>query len=260
MNKKPNYALATAMTLILALGGCGLDQNLTGSTGSEDASVAADSSERLTVSFWSSAPAGKTMGGDKAQKEAEKAAEEAAKEAERAEREAAKEAKKAEREAAREAKKADDEAEDGNGDNVSVTVNADGSQTASAVIGPEGGKIEIRDEGSRNGSHDDQRIRFHVPEGSLTEATLISMTVFGNTLSTLVIAFEPDNTAFDPPAKLQVHLGKDLIDIDVDGLYARHIHGSGESENVKVKTSGKVKKNFMFEIDIFGFSRYSLGK
>ena len=321
--------ILTMATLMSMLASCGVEKRPTGGSAGDGSAMTAETG--AVISFWSPAPAGKTLGGgtaaqdaaekaaelarkadeaEKAVKEAEKAgkkavklAEKAAKEAEnaaknapRADREsvkdagrdaveaakdaakdaveaakaAAKEAEKAAEQAAKAAEDADADAEDAedadaeDDDAEDDDAEDDGtssseSLTATRLIGPEGGKIELKDRGSDARSHDDLTVRFHVPEGSLDEATQITMTVHGRSLSTLQIEFGPANTQFDPPAKLQVHLGKDLVDLDVDDLRARHTDSNGKSENVKIQTAGKVKRNFSIQIEVSSFSRYSLG-
>ena len=128
----------------------------------------------------------------------------------------------------------------------------------SAVIGPDGGTLEIRSEGEKRGSNDDVRVMFIVPEGSLTAPVEIVMTVEGRFLSELKISFGPDGTSFDPPAKLRIHLGKDLLDLDPFDITATHEHGD-EEETVVVETSGRSVRNYRLELDVTGFSRYSLG-
>ena len=259
--------------LSLALTGCGLDGAPTSpDTDSADllASTAIDG-ERMAITFFSVTPAGKTLGskGSKEEKEAEKEAKKAEKEAKKAEKEAEKEAKKAAREAEKEAAKADREAErearkaDREDDDAEQndedggTVVESSSATVSALIGPEGGKLQFVDRGDRGG-HDDLTVKFIVPEGSLAEPTLITMEVVGRTLSTLAIYCQPTGTGFDPPAKLQIRLGKDLVDLPLGGLLVAHTPSDGDTVPMEPDVEQR-NSVFKIEVEVLGFSRYSLG-
>ena len=133
----------------------------------------------------------------------------------------------------------------------------------SGLIGPDGGTLEIVDEGDKWGPNYDVKVRFIVPEGSLAELVQITKTVNGRFLSELEIGFAPSGTEFDPPAKLQVHLGKDLLDLDPFSVTAKHHHGDrdgdDDDDDVEVEMSGTSVRNYKLELDVLGFSRYSLG-
>ena len=298
--------LSLLVAAALTLPGCSTDVAPTASSEVGPAvaadAVTAPEADRVALSFWSTAPAGKALGGDNAAKELEKAAKKAEKAAEKAEEAAEKAAEKAEEaaeraakkaekaarlaeraadeatrnaaeraeEAAEEAAKAADEAaeaaeaaeEAGNAAreaaDLAGAIDLQGVRTASATIGPEGGTLLVELEGPARNSHDDLRVRFHVPEESLSGPEDITMEVIGSTLSELVIVFSPKGTDFDPAAKLQVHMGKDLVDIDIIDLQVRHTYGDGSSKSAAVQADKKVKSNFGFVITVLGFSRYSL--
>ena len=196
MTTRPITALAIASSvLLLTLASCSHEQSPNGATGdiSDSGLSTAIDTGRMVVSFLSTAPAGKTLGGGRqpraespkdrkdADKQAKKAQEEADRLAAAADRQAAKATKEdrnarkeadrltaaADRLAAQAQKQADrlaaqrdghDDASSGPGDALTV----------SAVIGPDGGTLEIRSEGEKRGSNDDVRMMFIVPEGSLT--------------------------------------------------------------------------------------------
>ena len=284
-----------AAALAFALAGCGLEQSPTSTARdtADDGLVAAVDSERMVISFSSTAPApaGKTRGADaKAQREADRLAAQAQREADRLAAQADRQAAKADRQAAqaldKQAKQAQRAADrltaeadrlaaqaQRQADRLAAQANGNGAAateagdplTVSGWIGPDGGKLEISSEGDKRGSSDDLKVKFIVPEGSLAEPVEIVMSVKGRFLSELEIGFGPSGTTFDPPAKLQVHLGMDLLDTDPFSVTAKHRSGDNDDDDdddgddVEVELSGTSVRNYILELDVVGFSRYTLG-
>lgn len=132
------------------------------------------------------------------------------------------------------------------------------------------------------GTRDDLEVEFTVKAGGLDQATTITMTVYGNKLSDLVLAFEPDGLVFNQPAKLAVKIGAERIDrslLDLQALLlpfadlqAYHDHdGTVDSAIItSVKTYlyvlllGEVESQpplydyARIKVDVPGFSRYGL--
>ena len=121
-------------------------------------------------------------------------------------------------------------------------------------IGKRGGRLEVEDRGGPGGK-DDLKITFTVPRNALDDEEEITMRVYGRYLSELVVAFEPSGLVFLKDAKLKIHLGKDLIDLDLNDVKGEHHYGDGSSEEADLKIARDD-----IEVKISGFSRYSLGR
>lgn len=123
---------------------------------------------------------------------------------------------------------------------------------------------------------DDLLVRFWVPEGALEEGAdptstnyatgdiadpdevLITMAVFGNTLSELIVDFGPGGLLFDPNSWLSLSLGWDLVDIPAEGLVVWHIHDDGMIEQAEVVVR-QTDSGIKIHVVVPGFSRYSMG-
>lgn len=134
----------------------------------------------------------------------------------------------------------------------------------------------------RRGVRDDLEIRFTVHAGDLSESTTITMTAYGNTLSDLVLAFEPHGLVFNSPARIDLKIGAERVDrslLDLQALLlpfgdveAYHDHdGDVETAHiVSVRTFIRVLFKdvetfnlLLFDyaqiaVDVPGFSRYGL--
>ena len=133
-------------------------------------------------------------------------------------------------------------------------------RTSSKLIGAAGDTLLVKDENGR-GTKDNLRVVLKVPENALAADELITMTVYGETLSDLVVEFAPGGLEFLIPAKLKLILGSKLIDAPIDeAVHVRHIHDDGTTENARViffteKDNGRIR----FKAEVPGFSRYSMG-
>jgi hypothetical protein len=160
----------------------------------------------------------------------------------------------------------------------------EGGKTTSRLFYPDQtSSMKVQDlEGA--GTRDDLEIEFRVPAGALNRPTKITMTVYGNKLSDLVLAFEPDGLVFNKPAQLKLKIGAERIDrslLDLEtlllpfaDLQAYHEHdGSVENAAItSVKTYiyalllGEVESPLplgvydyaRIEVSVPGFSRYGL--
>lgn len=139
-------------------------------------------------------------------------------------------------------------------------------------FGYAGGKFDIA-EPNGHGHADDLEVGFWVPVGAVggtnaadpfaptdtaADSVYITMTVYGNTLSTLIVEFEPDGFEFVIPALLGLRLGWDLVDMDLDDLVVWHIHGDGTAEPAEIEII-KSDRNATILVDVPGFSKYSGG-
>jgi len=143
------------------------------------------------------------------------------------------------------------------------------------------GSIEIY-EAEGQGVKDDLRVTFSVLPGALPSAEFISMTVFGQSLSNIVAAFQPSGLVFRKEAVLELGLGIERMDMSLSSLLVWHIHGDGSVEQARiiaihqyVEENGELREvnvtsdiadmdeddaDFItIEIAVPGFSRYALG-
>lgn len=133
------------------------------------------------------------------------------------------------------------------------------------------------------GVRDDLQVEFRVGSGSLTEATTISMTVYGNTLSDLILAFEPSGLVFADAAQIRVAIGAKRVDrslldlvglvLPFSGLEAEHTTSDGETDSARITSVRTFIKLLFATVETFdlllydyavicvevpGFSRYGL--
>lgn len=129
-------------------------------------------------------------------------------------------------------------------------------------IGPDGGKLQVGTRAGKGGQ-DDIKAQLHVPELALNEPTELTMELQGNTLSTITLVFGP-SLVFEQPARLNVFLGRDAVDLDLDTVVALHVTGDGDGdgapdliEEVPIRMARGIK-GLEVQILVPGFSRYSL--
>lgn len=132
-------------------------------------------------------------------------------------------------------------------------------RTISKVFDANHNGMEIFDNNGTDHQLDDIIVFFTIPDHALDHSVEISMTVYGNTLEDMVIAFEPGGLNFLHHATLGLHLGHNLVHTPLDQLAAWHEHDDGSVEEADIfwlrVTHAKVK----MKIAVPGFSRYSPG-
>ena len=138
---------------------------------------------------------------------------------------------------------------------------ADEVRTVSQWVKPHGkAQLFIQDVNSPLTNDDNLQVTLIVPSGAVNERVKITMTVYGNYLSDLVIAFQPGGLVFDESATLKVGIGGALVDVDPDGLTVWHEYGNGNVEEARL-TGTKTWNDLMwfeFNAEVPGFSRYGL--
>lgn len=125
------------------------------------------------------------------------------------------------------------------------------------VFGVEGGELEI-EKTNGEGITDDLKVIFRTAEGALTEDVLITMAVYGETMSDLVVAFGPSGLVFLVEAELDIRLGRERVDMNLEELIVWHIHDDGlvEMATHRAKDWGDIVR---IQVDVPGFSRFSMG-
>jgi hypothetical protein len=121
------------------------------------------------------------------------------------------------------------------------------------------GGIKVIEQNGK-GLQDNLSVTFTVPEQGVAEPVEITMTVIGQTLSELVVAFEPGGLVFLQEAQLTIEIGMDLVDVDFAGLTVYHQYSDGTREettllNLQTKANGQV---LQIQASVPGFSRYGL--
>lgn len=135
---------------------------------------------------------------------------------------------------------------------------AEGETVSELFTAKGGGKLGFADD-NRSGSGDDVGVTFRVSRKALDADVTIHMTVYGNTMSNLVVAFEPGGLIFREDAELEIQLGADLIDLDTKSIVVHHTYNDGTVEEAVVYSSEYSEKAFKIKVAVPGFSRYSLG-
>lgn len=100
-----------------------------------------------------------------------------------------------------------------------ATIPAAGKTTSKTFYPDQTASMKIQDLNG-SGTRDDLEVVFTVEAGDLSKRTTIIMTVYGNKLSDLVLAFEPDGLVFNKPAKLAVKIGAQRVDRSLLDLQA----------------------------------------
>jgi len=134
------------------------------------------------------------------------------------------------------------------------------ARTSSELIGAKGGTVYIKDENGK-GTKDNLVAILKVPADALVADELITMTVYGDKLSDLVVEFAPGGLEFLSPATLVLRLGLKLVDVSLhQAVQIKHIYHDGTVEDVEVifaaeKRDGRIR----MKVKVPGFSRYALG-
>lgn len=162
-----------------------------------------------------------------------------------------------------------------------ATIPAAGKTTSKTFYPDKTASMKIQDLNG-SGTRDDLEVEFTVAAGDLSKRKTITMTVYGNKLSDLVLAFEPDGLVFNHPAKLAVKIGAERIDrslLDLQALLlpfaslqAYHDHdGTVDSAVItsvktyiwllllgETETPPPLYDYARINVDVPGFSRYGL--
>lgn len=137
----------------------------------------------------------------------------------------------------------------------SATFKTKEGRTVSGDIGVEGGKLCVVERGG--GPEDDLIAEFKVPAGALEQTQHITMTVYGDLLSELVVGFQPSGLEFLKSATLELTVGIDRVDVSGETLVIWHIYEDGTAE--EAMATAVLKKNgnsLVIQVVVDGFSRY----
>ena len=120
-------------------------------------------------------------------------------------------------------------------------------------------QIYLSDLNDGNTIDDDLYVSLTVPSRAVDHEVLVTMTVIGNRLSDLVIAFQPGGLVFNIPATLWVKMGTELVDLETTDLAVWHEYEDGSIEETTMHTSKIFEKgSYEFTAEVPGFSRYGL--
>lgn len=133
------------------------------------------------------------------------------------------------------------------------------SRTISGVIDAAGGRLTVRDMGPTNSPKDNLRAILEVPAGALDAPVEITMTLIGETLSELTVAFAPAGLVFLTPAELKVNVGNNLADLPVTQIRVDHVYADGTVESDVLTSVGNTGSTDSVYATVPGFSRYSMG-
>lgn len=163
-----------------------------------------------------------------------------------------------------------------------ATIPADGKTVSKTFYPDKTSSMKIQDLNGW-GYKDDLEVEFTVRAGELAEPTTITMTVYGNKLSDLVLAFQPGGLVFIHPAQLMVRIGAQRVDrslLDLQALLlpfadleAYHDHdGTVEEARItsvmtyiylltEIETLNLLLYDYArIYVEVPGFSRYGLSK
>ena len=130
-------------------------------------------------------------------------------------------------------------------------------RTVSGLFDAAGGTLEINEANGLR-AQGDLRVLFTVPAKALSAPTKIAMTVYGNTLSDLVVAFEPGGLTFLQDAILEIWFGEQRVDVPVEVISVWHEYSDGTVIEAQNYWSEWVKKTYHVVVMVPGFSRYGL--
>ena len=124
-------------------------------------------------------------------------------------------------------------------------------------------KLTVTDK--EEGKENALKVTLAIDENAVAEPVQVTMTVYGNTLNELVVAFEPGGLTFLAPATLKIDLGGERIDIPLSEITAYHAQADGSVEEagiVSVRTWGDDDDidRIVIKVAVPGFSRYCLSK
>lgn len=144
---------------------------------------------------------------------------------------------------------------------ATVDLSAAETRTVSRWFKSKGrGEINIFDPNNiSEAGADDLNVLFQVPNGSLSEGVQITMTVYGNYLSDLVIAFQPGGLVFVKDALLLIQVGSGLVDVDTSALTVWHEYGDGTVEEAGLELYENTGTGVVeVQAAVSSFSRYGI--
>ena len=146
-----------------------------------------------------------------------------------------------------------------------ATIPPEGRSVIKLVKPSKSKRLKVRDEGDDD--EDALKVVLAIDKHAVVEPVQVTMTVYGNTLSELVAAFEPGGLTFLAPAMLKIDLGGERIDIPYSEITAYHVQADGSVEEagiVSVRIWGDDDdddiERIVIKVAVPGFSRYCLSK
>jgi len=139
-----------------------------------------------------------------------------------------------------------------------AAVPAEGVVVSDFIKADKGGWLKFQDK-NQPGNDDDLKVELMVGANALESDVTITMTVYGNTLSDLVVAFDPGGLIFLEDALLEIWLGEYLVDIDPDSIVVHHEYSDGTVEEAVIFSAEYSPPAFKILVAVPGFSRYTLG-
>lgn len=134
-------------------------------------------------------------------------------------------------------------------------------KSVSKSIGAGGGELVVseRDILDAESAKDDITVTFTVPKNVLNQSVTIKMTVYGNELSQMLVAFEPSGLSFLKTATLSLKIGNLLVDIPVSQITAYHMDSvTGEVTSAQIISITEERDRLAILVAVPGFSRYGL--
>lgn len=132
-----------------------------------------------------------------------------------------------------------------------------GGISVSGLIGILGGTLTVTDYNDP-GPEDDIIIDFNVDSGALTALTTITMTVLEDTTSgDLIMDFSPNGLSFSTDAEIDIRVGEDLVELDVDDITAWHEHDNTVDDAV-ITSRSHSNSIVRVKVEVPGFSRYGM--
>jgi len=139
-------------------------------------------------------------------------------------------------------------------------LSAEEARSVSEWVKPRGKtQLHIEDLNAFSSADDNLYVNLVVPSRAVSKRVQVTMTVYGNYLSDLVIVFQPGGLVFDQDAELEVGMSAGLVDIDTETLQVWHEYEDGTVEKTTVTATKTYQDGyFEFKAVVSGFSRYGL--
>lgn len=107
-----------------------------------------------------------------------------------------------------------------------ATIPAEGLSNSKNIKPDKKAYLDVSDINTKN-KDDILKVRLNVPKNGVASEVTVVMTVYGNTLSELIVAFEPGGLVFLIDAVLELELGPNRIDMPLSDLEAYHTYDDG---------------------------------